>query len=238
MCAIFGTIILKPSVKDLALIRKVFLESMVRGKHATGISFLPHWSDKVITIKEPFSADKFIESHLRDSDLPNLISGDGNLYMIGHCRYSTSDLTYNQPISNGDISIAHNGVVTQESPETWESLYGYSYETKNDSEIVLRTVESNDCPLTKYPDSSLSVVELYNDKKIRFYRNGKRPMYLTTKRNGYIISSTKNIVERAIGNDFDGTISKTSPYVYGTISSDLKLIELKMEPPIGFKDLQ
>ena len=56
--------------------------------------------------------------------------------MIGHCRYSTSDLQYNQPIYNDDYSIAHNGVVSQEMPERWKELYGYDCKTKNDSELI------------------------------------------------------------------------------------------------------
>jgi hypothetical protein len=37
----------------------------------------------------------------------------------------------------------------------------------------------------------------HKDKKLRFYRNGKRPIYFTSLRNGGIITSTKNISERS-----------------------------------------
>jgi hypothetical protein len=43
----------------------------------------------------------------------------------------------------------------------------------------------------------MAVIELYKEKKLRFYRNGKRPIYFTSLPNGGIITSTKDIAERA-----------------------------------------
>jgi asparagine synthetase B (glutamine-hydrolysing) len=125
------------------------------------------------------------------------VNEDGNLYLIGHCRYSTSDLEFNQPLWNENISIVHNGVVSQEMPENWERLYGYKCKTRNDSELILHTLEADKSPLVEFPDASMAVVELYKEKQLRFYRNGKRPIYFTSLRNGVIITSTKDIAIRA-----------------------------------------
>ena len=127
----------------------------------------------------------------------NAINEDGNLYLIGHCRYSTSDLAYNQPLWNENVSIVHNGVVSQEMPENWERLYGYKCKTRNDSELIVHTLQANKSPLEEFPDSSMAVIELYKEKKLRFYRNGKRPIYFTSLKNGVIITSTKDIALRA-----------------------------------------
>lgn len=175
------------------MLRRVFHESKIRGMHATGISFLPNWDDKIVTIKEPLSADKFVDKHLHDDNLKDMIADDGNLYLVGHCRYSTSDLEYNQPMFYNEKSIVHNGVITQELPENWKELYGYDCITKNDSELVLH---SND-PLVEFSHMSMGVVELHLDKKLRFYRNGKRPLYLSCIPNGCIITSTADIANRA-----------------------------------------
>jgi hypothetical protein len=43
----------------------------------------------------------------------------------------------------------------------------------------------------------MSVCELRQDETIRFYRNGKRPIYFTNIENGYIITSTADIAKRA-----------------------------------------
>jgi len=193
MCAVIGSILQQPSKQDFAMIRRVFHESKIRGMHATGISFLPKWSSGIETIKEPIPADQFVDKHLHDDNLSSMVADDGNLYLIGHCRYSTSDLEYNQPMNRTEKSIVHNGVITQELPENWKDKYGYDCITKNDSELVLH---SND-PLREFAHMSMGVVELHRDRKIRFYRNGKRPLYLSSILNGCIITSTGDIASRA-----------------------------------------
>jgi len=185
MCAVIGAFIQNPSSKDFSLIEKVFLESKIRGMHATGISYLK--SSKIITVKDAVSADKF------SFDFESYLNEDGNLYLIGHCRYSTSDLEYNQPLDKNEKSIVHNGVITQELPEKWKELYGYDCITKNDSELVLYSED----PLREFPHMSMGVCELYADKKLRFYRNGKRPIYYTLINNGCIVTSTKDIAHRS-----------------------------------------
>jgi glutamate synthase domain-containing protein 1 len=193
MCSVIGAMIKSPTKDDFETLRSVFHESKIRGMHATGISFLPSWSDKIVTIKESIPADKFIEQHLHQDNLPEMLAADGNLYLIGHCRYSTSDLEYNQPMADDTKSIVHNGVISQESPEKWKDLYGYDCITKNDSELVLHSKD----PLREYSNMSMGVCELSLDKKVRFYRNGKRPIYFTLFNNGCIITSTKDIAKRA-----------------------------------------
>jgi len=198
MCAVIGAVLKNPSLKDFQNLKNVFLESKIRGMHATGISFLPNWSSgKIVTIKEAIPADKFIETHMHNDNFKNFLNEDGNLYLIGHCRYSTSDLEYNQPIANDVMSVVHNGVITQELPENWEQLYGYKCTTKNDTELLLHTVEAGKSPLKEWADESLAVCELHKDKKVRVYRNGKRPLYLTSMTNGCIITSTADIPKRA-----------------------------------------
>lgn len=197
MCAVIGVIMIKPTKQDFSMLRRVFHESKIRGMHATGISFLPKWSDDIQTIKEPIPADEFVAKHLHDDNFDHMLNKDGNLYMIGHCRYSTSDLEFNQPIANENLSVVHNGVITQEPPERWKELYGYDCKTKNDTELILHTAEDCISPLVRWKDSSLAVVELHYDKVIRFYRNGKRPLYLTNIANGCIITSTSDVPKRA-----------------------------------------
>lgn len=228
MCAVIGAVIKAPTRDDLALLRRVFHESKIRGLHATGISFLPSWSEKIVTIKDSIPADQFTEIHLHDDNLESLVANDGNLYLIGHCRYSTSDLEYNQPIGNDNKSIVHNGVITQESPEKWKELYGYDCMTKNDSELVLHS--SN--PLEEFSHMSMGVCELYSDKRIRFYRNGKRPIYFTLINNGCIITSTKDIARRA-GLDLPTEVNVNT---YVTIDSHLSTMIERVD--IANNDLQ
>lgn len=187
MCSVIGAVIQNPTDKDFETLRNVFFESKIRGMHATGLSYLK--GGKIITYKEPVPADRFSKLN----ELKEMVNDDGILYLIGHCRYSTSDLLYNQPIANEEHSVVHNGVITQELPENWKRLFNYECETKNDSELVLHS----DSPLEEYEDASMAVCELTNDKKLLAYRNGKRPLYLTSLVNGVIITSTADIPRRA-----------------------------------------
>lgn len=179
MCAILGI----DGIVEEGLVRKLLLESMIRGKHATGVSF---WKDgKVNTVKEPVSADKFLEKHDPKDWFEN-----GKLTMIGHCRYSTSDLDYNQPISDDTRSVVHNGVISQTPSDQWASEYGIECEGKNDTELLFRSSPE------RWPDSSISAVFL-DGPKMTWYRNGKRPMWEFKTESCTIITSTKDIANRA-----------------------------------------
>jgi glutamine phosphoribosylpyrophosphate amidotransferase len=189
MCAVIGTVLENPSLKDFEMLKRVFLESKIRGMHATGLSYVK--ANSIVTQKLPVAADKF------PFDFESYLNEDGNLYLVGHCRYSTSDLEYNQPISNDALSVVHNGVITQELPEKWKELYGYDCETKNDTELLLHTIQEDVSPLGRWKDASLSVCVLSREKNLKVFRNGKRPLYLTSLENGVIITSTADIPKRA-----------------------------------------
>lgn len=195
MCAIIGVNLSNPSISDVLLVRNVFLESKIRGMHATGLTYL--YNDELVTKIEPVSADefRFIELGRLNSMIHNK-----TLKLIGHCRYSTSDLEYNQPLFNSKVAIVHNGVISQELPEKWEGLYGIATKTKNDSELLLHTVNST--PLELWSNASIAAVELHRSGTMKYYRNGKRPLYKTELHNGYIITSTADIMARASENKY------------------------------------
>lgn len=189
MCGVIGAYLKKPHEKELQILKKIFLESKIRGLHATGLSYVKQ--NAVHTEKKPVSADIFFA----DFDFFKCINEDGNLYLIGHCRYSTSDLLFNQPIQTSkDLSVVHNGVITQKNPKDWV----YKAQTKNDSELINLAIKNKKNPIKFYQDSSIAAVELHSNKNIVFYRNGKRPLYKTNFEKGYFITSTKDIPKRAL----------------------------------------
>jgi glutamine phosphoribosylpyrophosphate amidotransferase len=185
MCAIIGAVLLSPTPSDFVMLERVFHESKIRGMHATGLAYVK--DDRIHIERKPVPADQF------EYKWEDYLNENGNLYLIGHCRYSTSDLEFNQPLGNADKAIVHNGVITQELPENWEEIYNYKCYTKNDSELVLHSLD----PLDEFSHMSMGVCELYADRKLRFYRNGKRPLYLSAIQNGCIITSTADIAKRA-----------------------------------------
>lgn len=189
MCALLGCDLQGVTPKNIETLKRIALESQIRGKHAFGVSFIGPEGLKTIT--KPVGAEEFLESF----SLTDCVSDDC-LTLIGHCRYSTSDIRYNQPLTNGSIAIAHNGVIEQSPPETW-SKFGYSLETTNDSELVLRAVENREQPLKRFPEASLAVLELRDNGSLRYYRNGKRPLWKSEVENGFFLTSTRDIALRA-----------------------------------------
>ena len=221
MCAVIGAHIEKPSASDLVTLANVFRESSIRGLHATGLSWVR--DNRIHTMISATPAGKFVEAF----DLKTTINEDGNLYLIGHCRYSTSDLNYNQPLWDESLAIVHNGVVSQEMPEKWKDLYGYDCVTKNDSELLLHTIEDDKCPITTWVESSLAVCELWFCKRLRFYRNGKRPIYFTSLSNGYIITSTADIANRSELSDPKQVKMGEMITIRGVDSLSYKIIDMK-----------
>jgi glutamine phosphoribosylpyrophosphate amidotransferase len=189
MCAVIGAYLQQPTKEQIETLKRIFLESQIRGRHATGLSVLKNNKPWSFVTAEP--AEVMVEQF----EWGSLQSND-TLALIGHCRYSTSDLRYNQPLRTGNVAIVHNGVITQDPPELWDR-YGYELETSNDSELLLRSVVAGNEPLTEFANASIAALELHKGGKMRWYRNGKRPLYTTKVDNGYFITSTKDIALRA-----------------------------------------
>jgi glutamine phosphoribosylpyrophosphate amidotransferase len=191
MCGVLGITIDDFNKEDGDLVRRLFQQSMIRGKHATGVSYVK--DNKVHTIKDSIPANDFIEQQ----DINSWVNEDGNLYCIGHIRYSTSDLKYNQPIATKDLSIVHNGVISQESHETWEYIYGYQTVTRNDSELILRALLNGDTPLEIFKPSSMAVCTIDKNKKLTAFRNEARPLYYYSDPRMTVFASTADILKRS-----------------------------------------
>lgn len=191
MCGVLGITIKDFKNEDCGLIRSLFRQSMIRGKHATGISFVKE--NSINTFKEPIPADRFIEKY----DIESLVNEDGNLYCVGHIRYSTSDLRYNQPFANDAWGVVHNGVISQESPDTWYQTYNIQTETANDSELVLHALNNKKNPLTYFSPASMAVCAINKNKRLIAFRNESRPLYYYQDDRMVIFTSTKNIAERS-----------------------------------------
>jgi glutamine phosphoribosylpyrophosphate amidotransferase len=184
VCAVIGVCLRGVSEDDLSLVRNLFNESMIRGKHATGVSYVKE--EQMFTIKEPVPVPEFLKTY-SESDWVD----EGNLLMVGHIRYSTSSREHNQPFDNGYVSVVHNGVISQD-PDIWE----FDTETDNDSELILRAIEAGENPLEYYKDRSMAVVTLHHDGLMAF-RNHERPLWYAERDNGIIFASTRNILERS-----------------------------------------
>ena len=112
MCGVIGVYLTDITEEDIALVERIFRQTMIRGKHATGVTYVD--LNGLNTIKEPIPVTEFLEKY----SIWDFVF-DGALKLIGHIRYSTSDLRFNQPFQGDGISVAHNGVISQD-PDIWE----------------------------------------------------------------------------------------------------------------------
>jgi glutamine phosphoribosylpyrophosphate amidotransferase len=223
MCGVIGVSLSNISESNIELVREVFKQTMIRGKHATGLSFVKN--GEVHTIKQGVPVNEFFKNKF----ISDYINEDGGLYLIGHIRYSTSDIKYNQPFSNGDISISHNGVLSQQKPSEWK----YKCETANDSEMILRSYEAGKVPLEDFMRTSMAVTTLSKDKSLSCYRNHERPLWYSQLDNGIIFTSTKDIAKRSGLNE----PSKCDMFVeYNYTKNTLSKNEIKRD--VSIRDLQ
>jgi|TARA_B110000285_G_scaffold55990_1_gene63709 glutamine phosphoribosylpyrophosphate amidotransferase len=210
MCGIFAASIQDIGSDQIETIKKILIETEIRGKHASGISWFSE--GKVHTIK----ASKPISELLEEFDIYRCVDeNNGHLSMIAHIRYSTSDANNNQPIIEpvkndngdyefnndggvGDFSIVHNGIITQSDPSTWEDLFGLGQTySSNDSELVYNSFNKGLHPLKELTESSMAVATIDKRGMVHAFRNGSRPMWLTKTYNGIIATSTSDIITRS-----------------------------------------
>lgn len=192
MCGVIGVWLERSTTSrgvldNVKLVDNIFRQSMIRGKHATGVSYIK--DGEIHTIKEGIPCDLFLEKY----PISSMVNEDGGIYLVGHIRYSTSDLRYNQPFSNGELSIVHNGVISQEDKSTWK----YETETSNDSELILKSFEANKHPLTDFSPASMAVCTITKDKTLTAFRNEARPLWHSEMDNGLVFASTKDILNRS-----------------------------------------
>lgn len=173
MCGILAAYSDRPF--NLQKLEKAFHEVGTRGLHSTGVSWLSEEGEIITNIQNvPYYEYK----------LPPVITKGA----VIHCRYSTSNIAYPQPIKGKDKSIVHNGVITQAPPEQWEDLTNGN---RCDSALLMNTENH---PLIEFPDASIAAIEL-TKHGLDFYRNEQRPLYFYKGHRFTIVASTKRALE-------------------------------------------
>ena len=208
MCGVIGVSLTDVTPNQVALVRRVMQETQIRGMHASGA--VHHNGTGLVRIRVAVPISRLSEELIDWT----ATTTSGDLNMIAHARYSTSDMEFHQPLGENDLFMAHNGVITQEPPETWEDTYGYNFDTRNDSEILLKKLASGDTPsdcISSLSGASAAVVTIDRNGVVSGWRNSLRPLWRTDFINGCIFTSTKDIMIRASG----GTLSPIKLEVTG-----------------------
>jgi len=103
MCGIVGVSLDFITGRQLSLVERVLRESEIRGMHASGLVW--HDGEKLSRISEPKPINQLLNEN--PALIDSAVTRDQHLNLIGHIRYSTSDLAFNQPIADDDFAIAH-----------------------------------------------------------------------------------------------------------------------------------
>lgn len=222
----------KSTIDNIELIKDIIVENSIRGKHATGVSYL--FEGTIKTLIEPTNGELFLLKHFNTikSDLLN----SDIISLIGHARYSTSGIEHNQPIDFGKrISIAMNGVLTQADPKYWKELYGIDPITTNDAEIIHNYLQRGVNVIEKFPTASMAIVGLWHHGKMFAFRNATRPAWCSQREDSVIISSTKSIFTR-VGIDTSFQLNSGEFY---NLSNDFSLISsYSVDTPVDYQNVK
>lgn len=223
MCGIVGYKLLsrnpEAAANTLKLFERLLCESQIRGKHASGVSWID--DGKVMGYKQPIPAVQLVKSEFWQGCFPIPTE------MIGHTRYSTSGDWHknanNQPLNNRKMALVHNGLVSMGTKGEFEAQYNVKTATENDSEIILRkTLEGGiahaitECAKIHMPIFACGFLQA--DGRLAVVRDHLRPLWLWLHKDWCAagFASTRDIVERSMKamkqqhNDY--TLVEAKPY--------------------------
>jgi glutamine phosphoribosylpyrophosphate amidotransferase len=211
MCGVIG-LVNKNFSKSFPteLLRSMANEAQIRGQHATGAAVIHD---------NGYIAHNILSVPASVFPVEEIAYGYNTRAAIVHCRYSTSDLSYNQPMIamdrdnfQAEIALIHNGVVSQADPSAWKETYGVDCYGRNDSEILLRLFERGDHPLHVVPSSQACIAINAIEHEFCFWRNEQRPLYYAITDDYIAVASTRDILLRS-GAGTDDNIFDCEPCV-------------------------
>ena len=197
MCGLFGAVVVEPTLQDFYNLRSLFLKLESRGHHASGVAWV---KDRMVHIHhEGIPAHEFVKGGTFSIQfMLDMVNEDRNLYILGHTRWTTSSPTDHQPLGDEEFALVHNGIVTGEPAEKWESLYGIKTDGGNDSELIWQTrVHSMVHPVHRFSTSSIAVCELYANKTLIAYRNHARPLAMYNDGRVTVFASTEEALKES-----------------------------------------
>lgn len=179
MCAIIGFISKNPSDEAIHTLKKLFVESKIRGKHAYGFS----------------TGDVIVKEHSLKTLLDAI--GKPNI-LIGHCRYSTSgdykNHANNQPLRYKSKHMVFNGTIDMRTKAEIEADYNIVMESDNDGEIMLQSSARQQLLKGNITFAGLFI----ENKTVYAFRNEHRPAYWAEKHDSIYIGSTADIMKRCL----------------------------------------
>lgn len=187
MCSIVGF----AGVWEDQTIRKIMINSRIRGLHSFGYSYANN--GQIIT-KKFLNYNTFIET----------ICEEKPSKFIAHFRYSTSgdwkNQDNNQPVSAGNLSLVFNGVIDMRSKPEMEKHYRVSMNTENDGEIALMKYQKSKEDMLDFigqAGRTFAGMILSSNGEAYAVRNNLRPLSFAENDNAIYYASTNDILRRS-----------------------------------------
>lgn len=181
MCAVVGY----SGTYDATVVSRLLENSRIRGVHSFGYSFC---AGKTLKTRKFLDFNEFLDS----------INAEAPDVFIAHLRYSTSgdyrEESNNQPLQDGNLAIAFNGVISQKPKSGIEKEYGIKMPSDNDGHVLLQKYTDKTFRNAQKPTfASVGI----NDGRLFGLRNNKRPLWKSVGLNATIFASTKDIFNRS-----------------------------------------
>lgn len=193
MCAIVGFLSKNPNKDAIETLKRVFIESKIRGMHSYGFASVQ---------------DGLMNSYKNTALLPVLNEIQMPNALIGHCRYSTSgdylQMANNQPLKHNDEYLVFNGVIDMRTKAQMEKAYNITMSCENDGEIMLQSQQRIELLRRNISFAGLFLTQT----SMTFMRNPARPAYIGMKHDALYIASTADILKRSL----IGNYAELEPY--------------------------
>lgn len=209
----------KHANKAFEVFTRLMLEAQIRGRHASGLSWIGR-SNRLKTHTQPKPVEELAQSKLWKD-----LASDAPAAVIGHARYSTSgdwhDNANNQPIATPKFSIVHNGLVSMAEKLKFEKTYGIRTVSGNDTELLLRSLETSRGNFAKAFERIYKVDPpifacgvLDSEGRLTVVRDHIRPLWcFNIKKLGMTgFASTEDIIKRGVGGAYEYEAWELEPY--------------------------
>ena len=231
MCGIAGYFSFGKKRPEKRILSNLLEETQIRGRDATGVSFMK--GKALHVIKAAVSASEFVEKNedwlaLEEKELPK--------YMIMHCRYKTkgdqANNMNNHPVFRDGLAIVHNGGISND--DDLYSEFKFSRDAQVDTEAILALLEDKKGEgwsgmkeqISKLRGSfAVAAIDTSQPDSICFFRHGNPIEFAIDEENDILyFASTENILDSAIVDSYRGIVEVTRPLTKWDIKNDTGII--------------
>jgi predicted glutamine amidotransferase len=193
MCGLVGIVSNNLIHGDKKVFTTLLYLDQLRGKHSTGVCAVNN-TKEVAVYKRALEASDYLQLTGCDNVLTH-----SNRLLMGHNRYATvgaKDDNNSHPFTHGDITLAHNGTLTNKSDVIDKEAKKY-FPTDSESITYAMSVEYYQTVLERLEGAYALTWYDKQDNTINFARNEERELYIGYIGTDVVWASEKEMLELA-----------------------------------------